>query len=142
MTSYSRMTIYFDFACYAFPIPYYETSYLGIACWGSCWSLRMRKDYRCGKKFILLAKPKTRCCEVNRVISHLPIGQAAKTKHWPVYASIVQDHPWQDVSMEFVLRLSKTIRKHDFIFVIVDHFSKMTTHFLPCNKTSDTSKIA
>jgi len=52
----------------------------------------------------------------------------------------VSDHLWQDVSMNFVLGLSMTIRKHDSVF-IVDHFSKMT-HFLVCSKTSNASKIA
>ena len=66
-----------------------------------------------------------RCCEANRAMSHLPIGQAAKIKHWHVYAFTVPDRPWQDVSMDFALGLSKTIRKHDSIFVVVDHFSKI-----------------
>jgi len=43
--------------------------------------------------------------------------------------------------MNFMLGLSKTIRKNYFIIVVIDHFTKMT-HFLPCNKISDASKIA
>ena len=47
----------------------------------------------------------------------------------------------QDVSKEFVLGLPHTAKKHDSIFIIVDRFFKKT-HFIPCTKTKNASKVA
>ena len=46
---------------------------------------------------------------------------------------LVPSHPWESVSMDFVGGLPKSRKGHDYLYVIVDKFSKMCI-LIPCNK--------
>jgi len=82
--------------------------------------------------------------DVQDVIKRCAICQMAKSHTLPrgLYTPLsVPNHPWKDVSMDFILGLPQTQRGNDSIFVVVDHFSKMA-HFILCNKTNDATHIA
>jgi len=48
---------------------------------------------------------------------------------------------WVDISMDFVVKLSGSKRCRDFIFVVVDRFSKIA-HFISYYKIDDATNIA
>ena len=49
--------------------------------------------------------------------------------------------PWDDVSIDVMLGLPRTVCRHDSIMVVVDRFSKMA-HFVPCSKTFNATRVA
>jgi hypothetical protein len=82
--------------------------------------------------------------DVDRFMARCTTCQKAKSHLNPhgLYMPLpVPSIPWADISMDFVLGLSRTKRGRDSIFVVVDHFSKMA-HFIPCHKSDDAVHIA
>ena len=45
----------------------------------------------------------------------------------------VPSHPWESISMDFVGGLPKSRKGHDYLYVVVDRFSKMCI-LIPCSK--------
>jgi hypothetical protein len=53
----------------------------------------------------------------------------------------VPSHPWESISMDFVGGLPMLKRGHDYLYVVVDRFSKMCI-LMPCKKHIVVEQIA
>jgi RNase H-like domain found in reverse transcriptase/Integrase zinc binding domain/Integrase core domain len=82
--------------------------------------------------------------DIKNFVKRCQICQAAKgtDTNQGLYVPLpIPTKPWQDISMDFVVGLPLTRKKHDSVYVVVDRFSKMAT-FIPCKTTLDASKVA
>jgi len=82
--------------------------------------------------------------DVQRIFEQCITYRKAKSRVQPhgLYTPLpLPTEPWVDISMDFVLGLSRSKKVRYSIFVVVDRFSKMA-HFIASNKTDDASHIA
>ncbi|KAL2226381.1 UNVERIFIED_CONTAM: Transposon Ty3-I Gag-Pol polyprotein [Sesamum indicum] len=54
---------------------------------------------------------------------------------------IIPEWKWEKITMDFVIRLPRTFRRHDVIWVIVDRLTK-SAHFLPIRQNDSLDKLA
>jgi hypothetical protein len=77
--------------------------------------------------------------EVARYVAKCDVCQRVKAVHLesarPLQLLPIPKGKWEDINMDFIVGLPKTSKEYDFIWVIVDHFTKIA-HFLPV-KTRD-----
>jgi hypothetical protein len=81
--------------------------------------------------------------DVERYVSRCTTCNKAKSQLNPhgLYMPLpVPRAPWEDISMDFILRFPRTKRGRDSVFVVVDHFSKIA-HFIPCHKIDNASHV-
>ena len=67
-------------------------------------------------------------CDVERYVLRCTTCNKVKSRLNPhgLYMFLpIPSAPWEDISMDFILRLPMTMRESDSIFVVVDRFSKM-----------------
>jgi hypothetical protein len=72
-------------------------------------------------------------CQRVKAECQRPAGllQLLKIPHWK----------WKEISMDFIVGLPATQSSYDFIWVIIDHFSKVA-HFIPVKTTYKGAKLA
>lgn len=82
--------------------------------------------------------------DVNKFVQHRGVCQTWKehTQNTGLYSLLpVSQGMWEDLTMDFILGLPITQHRKDFVFVVVDQYSKVT-HFIPCRKIVDVVNIA
>nr|CAB3502749.1 unnamed protein product [Digitaria exilis] len=83
--------------------------------------------------------------DIARFVSECDTCRRVKASHLKAAGTLqplsIPSWKWEDISMDFIVGLPKTVRGHDSIWVIVDRLTK-TAHFIPVNTTYAVKKYA
>ena len=83
--------------------------------------------------------------EMGKYVSECDTCQRVKASHLKVAGTLqplpIPSRKWEDISMDFILRLLNTSQRHDSIWVIVDRLTK-SAHFILVHTTYTAKKCA
>ena len=85
-------------------------------------------------KICILAKDARSSCQVHKGCSLCCTSKPSNRKLGLYQPLLVPSRLWECISMDFVGGLPMTKKDHDYLFVIMDRFSKMCV-LIPCKKT-------
>ena len=95
--------------------------------------LRQNYWWRGMKRDIAKFVSKCLICQQVKIEHRVPIGKLQRI--------LIPEWKWEQVTMDFVTGLPKTVKGYDEIWVIVDRLTK-SAHFLPINKKYSLDKLA
>ena len=83
--------------------------------------------------------------EIAKYVSECDTYQRVKASHLKVAGTLqplpIPSRKWEDISMDFILRLLNTSQRHDSIWLIVDRLTK-SAHFILVHTTYTAKKCA
>ncbi|KAD4585520.1 hypothetical protein E3N88_23121 [Mikania micrantha] len=95
----------------------------------------LRKNYWWpGMKFNILQY-------VNRCLTCLQVKAEHQKPHGYLQPLEVPEWKWEHITMDFIIKLPRTAKQHDSIWVIVDRLTK-SAHFLPIRETYSSEKLS
>ena len=78
------------------------------------------------------------CLDLSKVVFFCAKAKSRLNPHGLYQPLPIPSSPWEDIFMDFIVGLPRTKKGRDFIFIVVDRFSKMA-HFIPCHTIDDAS---
>ena len=83
--------------------------------------------------------------EIAEFVAKCVTCQQIKAKHQAPSGKLqslsIPEWKWEKITMDFVIGLPRTVRKHDVVWVIVDRVTK-SAHFLPIQQSDSLDKLA
>ena len=83
--------------------------------------------------------------EVAKFVARCLTCQQIKAEHQAPLGKLqflsIPEWKWEKITMDFVIGLPRTFRKHDAVWVIVDRLTK-SAHFLPIQQGNSLDKLA
>ncbi|KAL0427186.1 UNVERIFIED_CONTAM: Transposon Ty3-I Gag-Pol polyprotein [Sesamum latifolium] len=119
-----------------------RTEIMHEAHYAPCYASWHYQDVLGLETLLLMANNEERC---GRICAKCLTCQQVKAEHQAPAGKLhplsIPEWKWEKITMDFVIGLPRTFRKHDAVWVIVDRLTK-SAHFLPIRQNDSLDKLA